>query len=386
MKPRIHLIAPFHTIPNAAFSHCAFTGKSLRFVRMLQPLGYHLIEYANAGSEAGADEPVVMLSRDELEACCPPLGPTESHARDAVIGSPAWHRFDMLLRQEMTKRVQPGDVIGHPFGRAHMDIVKLFPQAHHVETGIGYNDAPFGAWRIFESEAWRHYHWGHYDYDAACVGDPGLNRFYSWVIPNYFDLEEWPLDNGSGDYVLFMGRIDPCKGLLVAADIIRAWDKRHPGDGLKFVFAGQGDFDVLRERIGPELQHRVDYRGSVLGKDRAPLVGKARCMIMPTQFTEPFGGAGIEGMLTGTPLVASDWGAFTETITPGVNGYRCKTMGDWILALEALDPARTTLHRSVIATRARERYSLQACAALYDHAFQQLRDLSRAGWYEIPAP
>jgi glycosyltransferase involved in cell wall biosynthesis len=97
--------------------------------------------------------------------------------------------------------------------------------------------------------------------------------------------------------------------------IIRAWEERHPGDGLKFMFAGQGDFNVLAQSLGEELTKvRTVYLGSLEGRQRARVVGGALAMMMPTNFVEPFGGAGVEGMLTGTPLLASDWGAFTETV------------------------------------------------------------------------
>jgi len=34
--PRLHLIGIFHTQHTAAYSHCAFTGKALRFPKMMQ--------------------------------------------------------------------------------------------------------------------------------------------------------------------------------------------------------------------------------------------------------------------------------------------------------------------------------------------------------------
>ena len=397
---RIHLIAPFHTVSSAAFSHCAFTGKALRFSAMMVPLGYEVFEYGNEGSESKATEHITILSKTDYARLFKPLGPKEFHGGGAVIGSPGWTAFHGKLMVELAMRVQPGDIIAHPFGRSHSDVVKLFPQANHIETGIGYPDTPFGAWRIFESETWRHYHWGRDDSKPEFHGNQGLNRFYSFVIPNSYDPTDWPLGDGSGGYLLFMGRIDPCKGILTIGDIIKAWDKLHPDDGLKFVFAGQGDMEPVYKMLGPELSaKRIDYRGAVLGKDRAELCGKVRAMLMPTAFVEPFGGAGVESMMTGTPLIASDWGAFTETIQTGINGFRCKTLKHWIRAIELTGdmcpvglPGPLTghtgpcgkMHRALISNAAQYKFSLENCGRMYDQAFQQIAEINGSGWYTLP--
>jgi glycosyltransferase involved in cell wall biosynthesis len=378
---RIHLVAPFHTAPNVAYSHCAFTGKTLRFSRMMKPLGYEIIEYANAPSESEAQEKVVMLTEAELQQLYRPLQAHESFGSLSVIGSPGWRAFNDRLETALTQRVAPYDFIAHPFGRAHTGLVQKFPQAFHVETGIGYPDEPFGAWRIFESEAWRHYHWGRDD--TKFPNEPGLARHYSWVIPNYYDPEDWPVGEGSGNYVLFLGRVDPCKGIVTIADIIKEWEYRHPKDNLKFVFAGSGDMQPVYDRIGPTLQaKRVEYRGPVLGRERAAIMGQARAMLMPTVFVEPFGGSGVESMLTGTPLITSDWGAFTETVIENVTGWRCKTLNDWVVAIENAE--NLNRERTRIAQIARSRYTLSVCGALYDKAFRQIDDLRREGWYTRP--
>jgi glycosyltransferase involved in cell wall biosynthesis len=86
-------------------------------------------------------------------------------------------------------------------------------------------DAPFGAYRIYESWAWAHAHWGRWG-EAGLGGKhpdgagPGLNRIYSWVIPNYFDPDDFPQpDQRDGSYLLFVGRLIANKGAHVAARI-----------------------------------------------------------------------------------------------------------------------------------------------------------------------
>src|SRR6185503_9063322 len=111
------------------------------------------------------------------------------------------------------------------------------------------------------------------------------------------------------------------------------------------------------------------------------LVGNAACMLMPTNFIEPFGGSGVEAMLTGTPLLASDFGAFTETVDHGRTGYRCKTLGDWVTGIENV--LKGQIDRSYVAMTARKRYTLEACGPLYDQAFRQLTSLHGPGWNSL---
>jgi glycosyltransferase involved in cell wall biosynthesis len=388
--PTLHIIGVFHGIMNDEFCHCAFSQKARKFSDMMVPLGYHCIEYSNEGSQSLASEHVVMLTKEEHEKFYPKQTDKEFHGSYAVIGERGWPLFNQRLIVELAKRVKKGDIICHPFGRSHISIPDIFPQCHSLEPGVGYPDKPWNAWRIYESSAWMHYHYGRDEQDPVARETKGLNRHYQWIIPNYFRREDWPFypKEQNEDYVLFMSRITPEKGLPFLVEVIRENGRMaFAGEAkqLKFVFAGQGDFEqhVLKplyrdpNPFSDEFPAKIEYRGPVTGSARAELVGKARCMILLTTFVEPFGGAIIEGMLTGTPAVTSDYGAFTETVANGWNGYRVKTLGDALAALEAV----TLLNRHAISERARAKYSLETCGALYHRAFQQICEIDGAGWY-----
>ena len=355
--PTLHLVGIFHTIHNQAYSHCAFTGKALRFPRMLQMYDYNVIEYANEGSESTADEKVVMLTQKELADLTGARKKEDFHGDLASVSTPWHHLFESRLVQELKKRVQPNDIICHPFGHAHSRLMQDFPKNAHVETGIGYPTLMANSLRIFESYAWRHYH---------CGKDGRQSSHYEWVIPNYFDINAWEPKYTPGDYIAFLGRIDSCKGLDTIYEIAHYVDK-------KIVLCGQGDHTKW-------AHPNIEYRGPISGTERSDLMRNAICSLMPTNFIEPFGGSGVEGLLCGTPLIATDYGAFTETVREGFNGYRCKTLLDW---LEAIDRVGD-LDRKAIADAARATYSLEACGAKYAKAFRQIYELYSAGWYTLP--
>jgi glycosyltransferase involved in cell wall biosynthesis len=355
VKPHLHLVGIFHTQHTQAYSHCAFTGKALRFPRMMQQQGYTVIEYSNAGSESTADEHVEMLSAAEFDKLYQ-RSATDFHGNDATLGSAGHQLFEQRLIPALRERLQPQDIICHPFGHAHQQLMAEFPHHQHVETGIGYPTLMPNSFRIFESYAWMHYHQGK-------EGRNGKN--YEWVVPNYYDLDDWQPSYEPGQYLAFLGRITPLKGI----DTIKAIADHSPWP---IVLHGQGD-------PAPWAHPNIDYRGPIAGTARSDFLRNARALLAPTVFTEPFCGMAVEAMLCGTPVVAVDYGAMTETVIEGVSGYRCHTLQDWIDGIRAAG----TLDRRTIATIAREKWSLESCGKRYNKIFKQLHDLYRGGWYEL---
>lgn len=97
----------------------------------------------------------------------------------------------------------------------------------------------------------------------------------------------------------------------------------------------------------------------------------------PTIYVEPFGNVVPEAMFCGTPVITTDWGAFTETVIDGKTGFRCRTFGEFV---EAMDKAKDLDPRAIRA-HAVENYSLDAIAPKYDRYFNRLSSLWGDGWY-----
>jgi glycosyltransferase involved in cell wall biosynthesis len=109
--------------------------------------------------------------------------------------------------------------------------------------------------------------------------------------------------------LLFAGRLTRAKGPLEALEAWRLSDFRD----LPLLFAG----------TGPERERVAARGGTVLGwVDRvrlSALYRRARAMIMPSRWQEPFGLAGLESLTMGTPVVAWRGGAVEEWhVGPGL--------------------------------------------------------------------
>ena len=344
-KPTLHMIGLFHTICNHDYDHCAFTGKVMRFATMMKRQGYTIIEYSNGVSMSDADEQVQMMTADELFNLTKTVDTTTSSI--ANMDSPQYRIFDEKLTSALKTRVKTGDIVCHPFGPPHAHLVKEIPEARHVETGIGYPNEDFGAFRIFESYAWMHFHQGkNLSYDdkgnfyaddsgKPIVGRAGKN--YEWVVPNYYNVDDWEPSYEPGQYLLYFGRVVAEKGIAIVKEI--ASRSNMP---IRIVGAGN-----LEDFAG----HNMQIEGPLTGaKERSDLLRNAKAVLMPTRYIEPFGGVAIEAMLCGTPVISSDFGAFTETLEHGKTGFRCHTLGDYLTAVVAIEE----LDREYISNRARE--------------------------------
>ena len=240
-----------------------------------------------------------------------------------------------------------------------MEVYNLLPDCRHIELSVGYTASPGLPFRVFESSAWMHWHYGK-------AGQEDGNH-YKWVIPSPFDVEKWAFREEADDYALFLGRVTARKGMNELVEIARRMPE------LPIRVYGPGDPSQWAKDAPPNLI----FKGPVFGDERVDVVRRARCMVMPTVFIEPFGFSGIEAQLCGVPLIASSYGAFQETVLEAVTGYRCHTLADWV---EAIQLSRS-LDRRQIATLARRKYSKEVIGKQYDWALRQLDDLSGRGWY-----
>jgi glycosyltransferase involved in cell wall biosynthesis len=269
-------------------------------------------------------------------------------------GSPYWVDWNANAAAQIRAVLGPGDFLCVIAGRCQQALAAALPELQCVEYGIGYGGT-FADFRVFESHAWRHMVMG-----AQGGPDPHSvdGRFYDTVIPNYYDPADFPEGDGGGGYHLFMGRLIDRKGFQIAADACERL-------GIRLVVAGEGQPPTYGEYVGV-----VDHAC------RADLMGGAEAVWVPTRYVEPFGGVAVEAQLCGTPVITTDFGAFTETVDHGVTGYRCTTFGEF------LDAAKLApdLDRQTIRARALERWTLDAVAPLYERYFERVADLRFHHW------
>jgi len=121
------------------------------------------------------------------------------------------------------------------------------------------------------------------------------------------------------DYVLYAARLDEAKGVRL---LMAGWDAYLSTSGaarLRLVIAGAGELE--REVAGwASARPSVQLVGHADEARCARLMSRARAVVLPSAWEEPFGLVAVEAMAAGAPPMAAAHGAFTELITPGVDG------------------------------------------------------------------
>lgn len=364
---RIHVVSLPHTLLTREYDWCAYTAKVRRFVTMLDMLGNDTIVYGpdirdDAVSAQSILYETVVTEADRMEWFGQPEWPTDRVFDRWNENDPCWRTMNTRAATKIRENWQPGDILGLIGGLCQKQIIDeladLAPLV--VEWGIGYSGVIPGTHRVYESYAWLHH-------VTARLGSDDV-RFFDTVIPNCFDPADFIVNDKPGDYLLFVGRPNPRKGLAVVADIARRVD-------LPLVVAGQpgADFGGVKH----------EHVGVVTGKAKAELFAGARALLCPTIYLEPFGGVAVEAMMSGTPAIATDYGAFTETIKHGETGFRARTLAQF---LDAVDQA-ASLDRTAIAAYARTFYSLERGAISYADYLADVSSLYGEGWYaDTPEP
>jgi glycosyltransferase involved in cell wall biosynthesis len=128
---------------------------------------------------------------------------------------------------------------------------------------------------------------------------------------------------GSGDTVLFLGRLSPEKGVRT---LIAAWELL--GGSVPLRIAGDGP---LREELEAEVERRgiagVKVLGRVPGADLLDEMKRARFLVFPSEWYEGLPLTIAEAFACGVPVVASRIGSMIELVEDGRTGLHF-TPGD----------------------------------------------------------
>ncbi len=140
-----------------------------------------------------------------------------------------------------------------------------------------------------------------------------------WVAncANALDFSLYPVRPHRGEYLLFLGRLNPDKGAHRAIDVAVQL-------GLPLKIAGKmrepAEKAYFAELVEPHLGPDIEYLGEVTHGQKVELLQDARATLFPIEWEEPFGLVMIESMACGTPVIATRRGAVPEVIEHGRSG------------------------------------------------------------------
>jgi len=170
-------------------------------------------------------------------------------------------------------------------------------------------------------------------------------------------------------YLLFLGRYDRVKGVAQAIEVAARAK-------LPLVMAGEPhEREYYESEVRPLIdKHRVLEVGPVGGARKAALMARARALLFPIQWEEPFGLVMIEAMGCGTPVIGFDRGSVPEIIQDGVTGFIRDSEDELAEAVSHLDE----IDRGRCRAEVEKRFSAQAMADSYLAVYDQVRRTSRS--------
>jgi glycosyltransferase involved in cell wall biosynthesis len=159
---------------------------------------------------------------------------------------------------------------------------------------------------------------------------PWLN----WLGTVHHGLPESSIEfsPGPGEYLAFLGRTSPEKGLDHAIEIAK-----RSGTPLKIAAKiDRADVEYYRNHIEPLLDDPlVEFVGEIGYPKKETFLRNASALLFPIQWEEPFGIVMIEAMACGTPVIAYHRGSVLEVIENGVSGLLVPD-GDLDAAVDAV--------------------------------------------------
>ena len=192
---------------------------------------------------------------------------------------------------------------------------------------------------------------------------------------NGIDADRFGFCDKSENYLLWIGRIVPEKGLEKAIEV--AIKVNMP---LKIIgsIADESYFnDKIKNKI--EQHENIEYLGEKSGQEIVELYQKAKIFLFPIDWEEPFGLVLTEAMACGTPVVAFNRGAVSEIIQDKVTGFICppNDVGSMISSVERINKMTDSEYmamRRACCNHVMENFTLQKMVEGYEKIYQRVID------------
>ena len=303
MSLRIALIAPpWFAVPPTGYGGVEWVVSNL--AEGLVARGHHVTLFASGGSQTGA-RLISTYARPPSEQ----IGDWMVEAPAALDAYERWTEFDIIHDHSL-------------LGLLLASIVPA-PAVHTVHGAMGAEVRP-----IYERLAGR-LHTIAVSNHQRTTFPKGLE---ATVIHNTVDANLYPMGEGLGDYLLFVGRMCPEKGVLDAIHIARQTGKRLMILAKLNEAQEKASFEAA---VRPALEGLpCDFLEQPSHAVKARAYADAYATLFPIAWPEPFGLVMIESMAAGTPVIAYRCGAAPEVVVDGKNGFLCDNVEEAAAAVE----------------------------------------------------
>jgi glycosyltransferase involved in cell wall biosynthesis len=267
----------------------------------------------------------------------------------------------LLMFEEVFHRAAEFDVIHFHTGYLHYPLTRRLT-VPHITTHHGRLDMP--EMKLMSREF----------HEVPVVSISNSQRapiaYANWqgTIYNGLPLDLYHYQAEADDYLAFLGRISPEKGIDQAIAIAR-------GTGRCLKIAAKIDSvdeDYFSETIQPMLNvHNIEFIGEITDAQKQDFLGNASALLFPINWPEPFGLVMTEAMACGTPVIAYRRGAVPEVMKNNISGFTVNHLHEAINAVEKLNTIERWKCRRIFEQHFSARRMTQDYLRIYKQQLQQ---------------
>lgn len=264
----------------------------------------------------------------------------------------------MVMIDRVARRAEEFDLIHFHIGELHFPIARRLP-VPHVTTLHGRLDLPELKPLFHEFN----------DLPVVSISDaqraPLPDACWVGTVHHGLPLDMLEFHPGPGEYLAFLGRISPEKRVDRAIAIATAcgWPLRIAAK------VDPADADYFQQEIRPLLANPlVEFIGEIGETQKGEFLGRAKALLFPIDWPEPFGLVMIEAMACGVPVIAFRGGSVPEIIDDGVTGFVVDTLDEAVQAVRRVH----LLDRSRCRATFERRFGVTRMASDYVQIYNEL--------------
>lgn len=270
----------------------------------------------------------------------------------------SWLAYHLIQMEMVVEQSAGFDIIHFHTDYLHFPVLKRIPTPH-VTTLHGRLDLP-------EREPlYRHFP----GVPLISISDHQRRPvpWVNWCATVYHGLpaDLYPFEAHGEDYFIFLGRLSREKRVDRAIDIAKQC-------GMPLYICAkldEADEPYFNEYVRPLLQHPlVRYVGEIGEEEKRGLLGRARAMLFPIDWPEPFGLVMIEAFSCGTPVIAYGHGSVPEIMEDGITGYVVGSQEEAVRAARNIH----TISRKACRQAFERRFTVERMTENYLSAYQQI--------------
>jgi len=191
------------------------------------------------------------------------------------------------------------------------------------------------------------------------------NLRWAGVVYNGIPMDRYTLQADKEEFLFFLGRADEEKAPHLAIQAARRAGRRLV---MCVTTKNERERNYWAEHVEPLLDDDVEVRGECDQDQKADLLARARALLFPIQWPEPFGLVMTEAMACGTPVIAWRNGSVPEVVVDGETGFIVSSVEEMAAAVDRvheLDPL-------TMRARVEQQFSADAMVAGYEGIYRQV--------------